>query len=181
MSCTSRRPHTERFRSTLQNRETPHTVAVKIRLKRMGQIRAPFYRVVIADSRNKRDGRSIEEIGLYNPMTDPSTIEIKSERVQYWLGVGAQPTEQVAALLKLTGDWGRFKGDATAENRVQVKEAKVAFQPDTKKNPVLRPKSEIKDAQAAARTDAAADQARIDAADDSTTVEQETPQQVENS
>ena len=156
-------------------------MAVKIRLKRLGKIRAPYYRIVVADSRTKRDGRVIEEIGLYHPTEHPSVIKVDSERAQYWLGVGAQPTEQVAALLKLTGDWGRFKGDATAENRVQVKEAKVAFQPDTKKNPVLRPKSEIKDAQAAARTDAAADQARIDAADDSTTVEQETPQQVENS
>jgi small subunit ribosomal protein S16 len=120
MSCTARRPHTEGFRSTHQNRETPHTVAVKIRLKRMGQIRAPFYRVVIADSRNKRDGRSIEEIGLYNPMTDPSTIEIKSERVQYWLSVGAQPTEQVAALLKVTGDWQKFKGLPGAEGTYRV-------------------------------------------------------------
>ncbi|MEW9264860.1 30S ribosomal protein S16 [Kineococcus endophyticus] len=90
-------------------------MAVKIRLKRMGQIRAPFYRIVIADSRSKRDGRAIEEVGLYNPMTDPSTIEVKSERVQYWLGVGAQPTEQVAALLKVTGDWQKFKGLPGAE------------------------------------------------------------------
>jgi small subunit ribosomal protein S16 len=81
-------------------------VAVKIRLKRMGKIRTPFYRIVVADSRTKRDGRVIEEIGTYNPKTDPSTINVVSERAQYWLGVGAQPTEAVAAILKLTGDIG---------------------------------------------------------------------------
>jgi small subunit ribosomal protein S16 len=81
-------------------------VAVKIRLKRMGKIRTPFYRIVVADSRTKRDGRVIEEIGTYNPKTDPSTINVDSDRAQYWLGVGAQPTEAVAAILKLTGDIG---------------------------------------------------------------------------
>jgi len=81
-------------------------VAVKIRLKRMGKIRTPFYRIVVADSRTKRDGRVIEEIGTYNPKTEPSTINVISERAQYWLGVGAQPTEAVAAILKLTGDIG---------------------------------------------------------------------------
>ena len=81
-------------------------MAVKIRLKRMGKIRTPFYRIVIADSRTKRDGRVIEEVGTYNPKTEPSTIHVNSERVQYWLGVGAQPTESVAAILKLTGDIG---------------------------------------------------------------------------
>jgi small subunit ribosomal protein S16 len=81
-------------------------VAVKIRLKRMGKIRTPFYRIVVADSRTKRDGRVIEEIGTYNPKTDPSTINVVSERAQYWLGVGAQPTEAVAAILKITGDIG---------------------------------------------------------------------------
>ena len=81
-------------------------MAVKIRLKRMGKIRTPFYRIVVADSRTKRDGRVIEEIGTYNPKTEPSTIHVVSERAQYWLGVGAQPTEAVAALLKITGDIG---------------------------------------------------------------------------
>jgi small subunit ribosomal protein S16 len=85
-------------------------VAVKIRLKRLGKIRAPYYRVVVADSRTKRDGRSIEEIGKYHPTQEPSLIDIDSERAQYWLGVGAQPTEQVLALLKITGDWQTFKG-----------------------------------------------------------------------
>ena len=81
-------------------------MAVKIRLKRMGKIRTPFYRIVVADSRTKRDGRVIEEIGTYNPKTEPSTINVLSERAQYWLGVGAQPTDAVAAILKLTGDIG---------------------------------------------------------------------------
>jgi small subunit ribosomal protein S16 len=155
-------------------------VAVKIRLKRLGKIRAPYYRIVVADSRTKRDGRVIEEIGKYHPTEHPSVIVVDSERAQYWLGVGAQPTEQVAALLKLTGDWGRFKGDAKAENRVQVKGEKVAFQPDAKKTPVVRPKSEVKDAEKAARADAEADAERADEAD-ATTVQQETPAQVDNS
>src|SRR5664280_715140 len=100
------------------------TVAVKIRLKRMGKIHAPFYRVVIMNSRTKRDGRAIEEIGKYHPTHEPSIIEINSERVQYWLGVGAQPTEQVAALLKITGDWQRFKGLPGAEGTLRVAEPK---------------------------------------------------------
>ncbi|MGH3470955.1 MAG: 30S ribosomal protein S16 [Nocardioidaceae bacterium] len=86
-------------------------MAVKIRLKRMGKIRQPFYRIVVADSRTKRDGRVIEEIGKYHPKQDPSFIEVDSERVQYWLGVGAQPSEPVTAILKVTGDWQAFKGE----------------------------------------------------------------------
>jgi small subunit ribosomal protein S16 len=100
-------------------------VAVKIRLKRMGKIHAPFYRVVIMNSRTKRDGRAIEEIGKYHPTEDPSVIEINSERVQYWLGVGAQPTEQVAALLKITGDWQKFKGLPGAEGTLRFAPAKA--------------------------------------------------------
>ncbi len=123
-------------------------MAVKIRLKRLGKIRAPYYRVVVADSRTKRDGRVIEEIGKYHPTQDPSVIEIDSERAQYWLSVGAQPTEQVAALLKLTGDWGKFKGDKDAVSTVRVKEAKVAFVADEKKKPVLKPKVEAPKAKA---------------------------------
>jgi small subunit ribosomal protein S16 len=90
-------------------------VAVKIRLKRMGKIRQPYYRIVVADSRTKRDGRVIEEIGKYHPKEDPSFIEVDSDRVQYWLGVGAQPSEPVAAILKVTGDWQRFKGEPAPE------------------------------------------------------------------
>ena len=97
-------------------------MAVKIRLKRMGKIRSPYYRIVVADSRTKRDGRVIEEIGKYHPKDEPSLIEVQSERAEYWLGVGAQPTEAVAALLKVTGDWQRFRGDADAEGTLKVKE-----------------------------------------------------------
>ncbi|MFJ2260509.1 30S ribosomal protein S16 [Streptomyces sp. NPDC087844] len=86
-------------------------MAVKIKLKRLGKIRAPHYRIVVADSRTRRDGRAIEEIGLYHPVQNPSRIEVDSERAQYWLGVGAQPTEPVLAILKLTGDWQKHKGE----------------------------------------------------------------------
>ncbi|MFC4556117.1 30S ribosomal protein S16 [Georgenia faecalis] len=96
-------------------------MAVKIRLKRMGKIRAPYYRVVIMDSRAKRDGRAIEEIGKYHPTEEPSVIDIKSDRAQYWLSVGAQPTEQVMALLKVTGDWQKFKGLPGAEGTLRTK------------------------------------------------------------
>ena len=117
-------------------------MAVKIRLKRMGKIRAPYYRIVVADSRPKRDGRAIEEIGKYHPTEEPSFIEVNSERAQYWLSVGAQPSPQVEAILKLTGDWGIFKGDKNAKSTVKTKEAKEVFQADEKKKPVLKPKTE---------------------------------------
>jgi small subunit ribosomal protein S16 len=156
-------------------------VAVKIRLKRLGKIRAPYYRIVVADSRTKRDGRVIEEIGQYHPTEHPSVIKVDSDRAQYWLGVGAQPTEQVAALLKLTGDWGRFKGDKNAKSTVQVKDEKVAFTIEKKKPVVIRSKESVKDAEAAAASDAAADEVRVDEAEASSTVEHETPAQVENS
>jgi small subunit ribosomal protein S16 len=90
-------------------------VAVKIKLKRMGKIRAPYYRIVVADSRTKRDGRAIEEIGKYHPKEHPSLIEVDSARVQHWLRVGAQPTDPVLALLKKTGDWQQFKGQPAPE------------------------------------------------------------------
>ena len=100
-------------------------VAVKIKLKRLGKIRMPQYRIIIADSRTKRDGRAIEEIGLYHPKEDPSRIEVNSERAQYWLSVGAQPTEPVLAILKVTGDWQKFKGLPGAEGTLRVAEAPV--------------------------------------------------------
>jgi small subunit ribosomal protein S16 len=78
---------------------------------RLGKMRAPYYRIVVADARTKRDGRSIETIGKYHPKEEPSFIEVNSERAQYWLGVGAQPTEAVAAILRVTGDWQKFKGE----------------------------------------------------------------------
>ena len=135
-------------------------MAVKIRLKRLGKIRAPYYRIVVADSRTKRDGRVIEEIGKYHPTEHPSFIEVNSERAQYWLSVGAQPTEQVLALLKLTGDWGKFKGDKNAKSTVLPVEAKPVFQADEKKAPVLKPKSEKK----AEKVEAAAEEAAVEAA-----------------
>ncbi|KFI54600.1 30S ribosomal protein S16 [Bifidobacterium sp. UTCIF-37] len=98
-------------------------MATKIRLKRMGKKFYAYYRVVVMDSRTKRDGRAIEEIGTYDPNTQPSTIKIDSERAQYWLGVGAQPTEQVYKLLNITGDWQKFKGLEGAEGTLKTVEA----------------------------------------------------------
>ena len=100
-------------------------MAVKIRLKRLGKIREPYYRVVVADSRTKRDGRAIEEIGKYHPKLEPSLIEIDSERAQYWLSVGAQPTEQVQHLLTITGDWQKFKGLPGAEGTLKTGDVKA--------------------------------------------------------
>jgi small subunit ribosomal protein S16 len=144
-------------------------VAVKIRLKRLGKVRAPYYRIVVADAHTKRDGRVIEEIGKYHPTEAPSLIEVDSARALYWLGVGAQPSPQVEALLKLTGDWGTFKGEKNPQNTVKVKEAAPAFVADEKKKPVLKPKAEAPKAEAhkadkdnadtAAEPEAAADQA----------------------
>ena len=133
-------------------------MAVKIRLKRLGKIRAPHYRIVVADSRTKRDGRVIEEIGRYIPTENPSLIEVNSERAQYWLSVGAQPTEQVAVLLKLTGDFQASKGEK-AENKVQVKAAKPAFVADAAKKAVLLPKEEPKKAAPAAEEAPAVEEA----------------------
>jgi small subunit ribosomal protein S16 len=99
-------------------------MAVKIKLTRLGKIRNPQYRIAVADARTRRDGRSIEVIGRYHPKEDPSLIEINSERAQYWLSVGAQPTEPVLKLLKITGDWQKFKGLPGAEGRLKVKPAK---------------------------------------------------------
>lgn len=119
-------------------------MAVKIRLKRLGKIRAPYYRIVVADSRTKRDGRVIEEIGKYHPTEEPSFIEVDSARAQYWLSVGAQPTEQVRAILKITGDWGTFKGDKNAVSTLKTAEAKPVFEVETSKKSVVKPKAEKK-------------------------------------
>ena len=99
-------------------------MAVKIRLKRLGKIRVPQYRIVVVDSRKKRDGKVLEEIGKYHPKEDPSYIDVVSDRAQYWLGVGAQPSEAVEAILKVTGDWQKFKGLPGAEGTLKVKDAK---------------------------------------------------------
>ena len=139
-------------------------MAVKIRLKRLGKIRAPYYRIVVADARTKRDGRVIEEIGQYHPTEEPSFIKVDSERAQYWLGVGAQPTEQVAAILKLTGDWGTFKGDKNAVSTVKTKADKEAYVADEKKKPVLVPKTE----KAPAKVETPADDVATDESAEST-------------
>ena len=116
-------PHLGPARATpFQNLEL-NQGAVKIRLKRIGKKFAPFYRVVVVDSRKKRDGRVIEEIGVYDPMQEPSLIRIDSERAQYWLGVGAQPSNTVFNLLKITGDYHAFKGLALPEGKLKVKDA----------------------------------------------------------
>jgi small subunit ribosomal protein S16 len=144
-------PHADESQPPRQDQETSTTVAVKIKLKRIGKIRHPQYRIVVADARTKRDGRAIEEIGKYHPKEDPSFIEVQSERVQYWLGVGAQPTPAVTAILKVTGDWQSFKGEAApepmkvraarADKRATFEAAVKAGDVDAPK-PVLKPKSE---------------------------------------
>ncbi len=127
-------------------------MAVKIRLKRMGKIRTPFYRIVVADSRTKRDGRVIEEIGTYNPKADPSIINVDGERAQYWLGVGAQPTEAVAALLKITGDIG---GKNTMKFADEKRSKEDIFQ-DALKELHSEPKADATTKKAAAAKKAAA-------------------------
>ena len=99
-------------------------MAVKIKLQRLGKIRTPQYRVIVADARTRRNGKVIENLGIYQPKEEPSVIQLDSERVQYWLGVGAQPTEPVLALLKVTGDWQKFKGLEGAEGTLKVAEPK---------------------------------------------------------
>jgi small subunit ribosomal protein S16 len=128
-------------------------VAVKIKLKRLGKIHAPQYRIVVADSRTARNGRSIEELGIYQPMDNPSIIKVDSDRIQYWLGVGAQPTEAVAAILKVTGDWQKFKGLPGAEGTLQVAEPKqsklIAFEAAVQaaaKEPKSTPKPKLEKA-----------------------------------
>ena len=154
-------------------------MAVKIRLKRLGKIRSPHYRIVVADSRTHRDGRAIEEIGKYHPKNDPSLIEVDSERAQYWLSVGAQPTEAVVALLKRSGDWQKFSGDTspsgiepqkTKKNKTDAFNAALAEagdEPKTRAITTEKPakKAESKEA-AEASTDAPAESAEAAPADD---------------
>ncbi|GAA4662317.1 MULTISPECIES: 30S ribosomal protein S16 [Amycolatopsis] len=103
-------------------------MAVKIKLQRLGKIRAPYYRIIVADARTRRDGKAIETIGKYHPKEEPSFIEVDSERAQYWLGVGAQPTEPVQRILEITGDWQKFKGLPGAEGTLKVREPKPSKQ-----------------------------------------------------
>ena len=136
-------------------------MAVKIRLQRIGKKRSPHYRIVVADSRTHRNGRVIEEIGRYVPTNHPSIIEIQSERAKYWLSVGAQPTEQAAVLLKLSGDLANENGEF--KNTIKPQVAKTPFVPDAKKKSVLLPKVEkkapVEDAPAAKETKAPAAEA----------------------
>lgn len=160
-------------------------MAVKIRLKRMGKVRAPYYRVVVVDSRKKRDGKVIEQIGKYHPKEEPSLIEVTSDRAQYWLGVGAQPSEAVEALLKITGDWQKFKGLPGTEGTLKVKEAKrdkaeifnealkeAASEPKaeavTKKSKKAEPKADETEAKAEEKTEAPAEEAPAEAKADET-------------
>jgi small subunit ribosomal protein S16 len=130
-------------------------VAVKIKLKRLGKIRAPYYRIVVADSRTKRDGRAIEEIGKYHPKAEPSFIEVDSERAQHWLSVGAQPTDPVRKILEITGDWQKFKGLPgaegtlrTAEPRPDRKAAFAAAAAETLADTEAKPKAKARPARA---------------------------------
>src|SRR5580704_14313322 len=132
--------------------EKTTAVAVKIKLKRLGKIREPYYRIVVADARTKRDGRAIEEIGRYNPKADPSVIEVNSERVQHWLSVGAQPTDPVRHLLTITGDWQKFKGEPGAAGTLKTAEPKA----ETKAEPKAETKAEPAEAAAPAETKAEA-------------------------
>src|SRR6201981_879256 len=118
--------------------EKTTAVAVKIKLKRLGKIRAPYYRIIVADARTKRDGRAIEEIGKYHPKAEPSFIEVDSERAQHWLSVGAQPTDPVRKILEITGDWQKFNGLPGTEGTLRV----------------AAPKADKKDAYAAAVAEA---------------------------
>ncbi|MER7889580.1 30S ribosomal protein S16 [Micromonospora sp. NPDC094482] len=129
-------------------------MAVKIRLLRMGKIRNPQYRIVVADSRTKRDGRAIEFVGIYQPKEDPSVIEVKSDRVQYWLSVGAQPSEAVQRLLELTGDWQKFKGlPAPPPLKVAAERADrtAAYEAEAKAAAGLAPETPAKPAKKAAK------------------------------
>jgi len=145
-------------------------VAVKIRLKRLGKIRVPQYRIVVVDSRKKRDGKVIEEIGKYHPKEDPSYIDVTSERAQYWLGVGAQPSEAVEAILKITGDWQKFKGLPGAEGTLKVaapKADKLAIFNEALKESTSEPKADAVTKKAAkkaeAKTEAKAEEAAAEA------------------
>jgi small subunit ribosomal protein S16 len=141
-------------------------VAVKIRLTRMGKIRAPFYRVVVMDSRTRRDGKAKEQIGIYHPTREPSVVEIDSERAQYWLSVGAQPTDQVRALLKLTGDWQKFTGEGEAVNTVKPQQEKAAYEAPTADS-VIKEAITQKGGKADSATEAPAADAAAESAEES--------------
>ena len=141
-------------------------MSVKIKLKRLGKIHAPYYRIVVADARTKRDGRAIEEIGKYHPKSDPSLIEVSSERAQYWLSVGAQPTDPVRRLLEITGDWQKFRGEPGAEGTLRTAAPKTPRSErfaeavgQTKAGTETAPKGRTKKADTEAKPDGKADKA----------------------
>ena len=140
-------------------------MAVKIRLKRLGKVRVPQYRIVVVDSRKKRDGRVLEEIGKYHPKEDPSYIDVESERAQYWLGVGAQPTEPVEQILKITGDWQKFKGLPGAEGTLRTKDAKrdkIEIFNEALKEAAKEPKGDAVTKKAAPKKDAEKTEAKAE-------------------
>jgi small subunit ribosomal protein S16 len=140
--------------------EKTTAVAVKIKLKRLGKIREPYYRIVVADSRTKRDGRAIEEIGKYHPKAEPSFIEVNSERVQHWLSVGAQPTDPVRVLLKVTGDWQKFRGEPGSEGTLRTAaprgDKREAFEAAAKASQASKDKEEKASAKGGPRAKSAA-------------------------
>jgi small subunit ribosomal protein S16 len=155
-------------------------VAVKIKLKRLGKIREPYYRIVVADSRTKRDGRAIEEIGKYHPKAEPSLIEVNSERVQHWLSVGAQPTDPVRVLLKVTGDWQKFTGEPGSEGTLRTavprEDKKEAFTAAAKASQASKEKDEKASAKGGPRAKSAAGgKARAASAKTETTPAEEAP------
>ena len=156
-------------------------MAVKIRLKRLGKVRVPQYRIVVVDSRKKRDGRVIEEIGKYHPKEEPSLIDVVSDRAQYWLGVGAQPSDAVAKILKITGDWQTFKGHTGTEGTLKVAEPKpdkLEIFNQALKEAQSEPKSEAVTKKAAKKTEKKAEEVPAEetpAAEEAPTAEAEAP------
>ena len=139
-------------------------MAVRIRLKRIGKIHYPVYRVVVVDSRKKRDGRVIEEVGQYNPNEEPSFIQVQSDRIQYWLGVGAQPSDAVRRLLVLSGDIARFNGKENVESWIKTKETLTADQAREKNvkaaaDEAQKRKAKVSEEKAKAEAEAAAKEA----------------------
>lgn len=140
-------------------------MAVRIRLKRVGKIHYPVYRIVVVDSRKKRDGRVIEEVGQYNPNEEPSFIQVKSDRIQYWLGVGAQPSDAVRRMLVLSGDIARFNGKKNVENRIKTKENLTAEQAREKNVKAAADEAQKRKAKVSAeKAEAAAEEAKADEA-----------------
>ena len=140
-------------------------MAARIRLKRVGKIHYPVYRIVVVDSRKKRDGRVIEEVGQYNPNEEPSFIQVKSDRIQYWLGVGAQPSDAVRRMLVLSGDIARFNGKENVENRIKTKENLTAEQAREKNVKAAADEAQKRKAKVSAeKAEAAAEEAKADEA-----------------